>query len=155
MTSRINQNGHAFYYGSRFIGNIGTTFLRGYTNIRAISFQLEDKNSYMSWSYRKNPTDTSLTLSMYYSPIAQGSLEEGFVFSTNILINTNSTLELYRLKGREAGNSNPHSLLYTRGYFTNHGGTYIRADDGNRVGSGLHMAPSQISIFVDDPNKKA
>lgn len=67
----LSSSGMEFYYGSRHVGNIGTSFKHGEQSVRGISMQLDAQGDFVTWSYRTNTSDDSYTTMLTLDPKAR------------------------------------------------------------------------------------
>ncbi len=55
LLARFNDKGVGFYYKGQYVGRIGTNFMRGNTQMRGLSFDLDgDGDDYMAWAHKEN-----------------------------------------------------------------------------------------------------
>lgn len=95
LKGKFTSEGMEFWYGSRKIGRIGESSKLGNDDVRGISMALENSGDYVTWSYRKNSTDSALTTMLTLDPKGRFSGKSG--------IHIDSDVHMIRVKPRYDG----------------------------------------------------
>lgn len=84
LKGKLTSEGMEFWYGSRKIGRIGESSKLGNDNVRGISMALENSGDYVTWSYRKNSTDSALTTMLTLDPKGRFTGKSGIHLDSDV-----------------------------------------------------------------------
>lgn len=59
LAGQLSSGGMTFYWGTRLIGSMGTTFKQDNSSVRGISFMLSNTGDFVTWAYQRSATDTA------------------------------------------------------------------------------------------------
>src|SRR5699024_10746900 len=94
LSSRLNYYGHHFYFDGKYVGRIGTTYIKKYPTVRGLNMNLEDYGEYMAFTYRTgvlDPDDPN-EVAMLWSK-GNSAWSRGFHFNEDIKIAHNKVIE--------------------------------------------------------------
>lgn len=129
--SAFNSSGNHFWRDGYYVGKIGTNELTENTSYKGLSFDLEPNGKYMSWGYRKNPSDSFYTSMLIFFPQANiGNNPYAGLHLGHDLYTYGHTISL-DLKGR----------TWTKGYSN---GAAIRTNDIFRIEDGTGNGIAQF-----------
>ena len=135
--SAFNSSGNHFWRDGYYVGKIGTNDWRGNTSYKGLSFDLESNGKYMSWSYKKNPSDSFYTsMLIFFSQANIGNNPYAGLHLGHDLYTYGHTISL-----------DPNGRTWTKGYSN---GASIRTNDlfGIEDGSGNAIAQFNASRVV-------
>src|SRR5699024_6544518 len=99
LSSRLNSFGHNFYFDGKYVGRIGTDYIKKYPTVRGLNMNLEDYGEYMAFTYRTgalDPDDPN-EVAMIWSK-GNSAWERGFHFNEDIKIKHNKVIETLWLR---------------------------------------------------------
>src|SRR5699024_2139779 len=148
LSSRLNSFGHNFYYDGKYVGRIGTDYIKKYPTVRGLNMNLEDYGEYMAFTYRTgalDPDDPN-EVAMIWSK-GNSAWERGFHFNEDIKIKHNKVIETLWLRPSNF-NSVSERISFSSGKIEGVQGVFLRYRDRN--GSGIHLTNNQVTLTANN-----